>query len=137
MPTDTKVTLHVCTTCKIAPLPGSATAASEPRGQALYDRLLDTIASQGLADRVNLQPVECLSVCKRAATVAVSGTGRWTYVYGDIEPDRDLDTLIAGILAYAEAPAGLIPWKERPQIFKKGVVARIPSVLGIAPGASI
>lgn len=125
---DDAVTLHVCVTCKSA-VPADATdAAPVPRGRALHDRLAAAIAHGGHSSRIRLRPVECLSVCKRPATVAVSGTGRWTYVWGDIEAERDLDTLIAGVLAYASAPQGVIAWKERPQIFKKGVIARIPYV---------
>lgn len=122
------VTLHVCVTCKLAAPPQAPEAAPEMRGRTLHDRLAATIEDHGLAARIRLKPVECLSVCKRPATVAVSGAGRWTYVWGDLEAERDLDTLIAGILAYAAAPQGIIPWKDRPQIFKKGVIARIPHV---------
>lgn len=122
------VTLHVCVTCKTAAPAEAPEAPPEMRGRTLHDRLAAAIDEAGLASRIRLKPVECLSVCKRPATVAVSGAGRWTYVWGDIEAERDLQTLIAGVLAYAAAPQGIIPWKERPQIFKSGVIARIPFV---------
>ena len=122
------VTLHVCVTCKLSPAVTGAVAAPELPGRTLFDSIAEAISAQQLGHRIRLQAVECLSVCKRPTTVAVSGAGRWTYVWGDIEAARDLETLIAGVLAYAAAPQGIIPWKERPQIFKKGVVARIPFV---------
>ena len=121
---DEPVTLHVCVTCKVAST--SADASPEPRGQPLFDKLAREIAARGLGGAIRLEPVECLSVCKRPATVAVSGPGRWTYIWGDLESSRDCAILLDGLLAYREAPAGIIPWKQRPQIFKSGVVARLP-----------
>ena len=118
------VTLHVCVTCKVAA--ASAADAPEARGKPLYDMLEREIAARGLSASIRLAPVECLSVCKRPATVAVTGADRWTYIWGDLETGRDCATLIDGVLAYAAAPAGIIPWRERPQIFKSGVVARLP-----------
>ena len=120
------VTLHVCVTCKVAAT--SPESAPEPRGQPLYDMLEREIAARGLGSAIRLAPVECLSVCKRPATVAVSGPGRWTYIWGDLESQRDCATLLDGLVAYRAAPAGIIPWKQRPQIFKSGVVARLPPI---------
>ena len=124
LPPDGPVTLHVCVTCKVAAT--SPDQAPEQRGQPLYDMLEREIAARGLGGAIRLAPVECLSVCKRPATVAVSGPGRWTYVWGDLESGRDCATLIDGLVAYSTAPNGIIPWKQRPQIFKSGVVARLP-----------
>ena len=52
------VTLHVCVTCKVAA--AGADSAPVPRGQPLFDGLERAIAARGLADRVRLEPVECL-----------------------------------------------------------------------------
>ena len=127
------VTLHVCTTCKVAA--AGPECAPEQRGRPLYDMLEREIAARGLGAAIRLEQVECLSVCKRPATVAVSGAGRWTYVWGDLETSRDCATLLDGILAYRAAPAGIIPWRERPQIFKSGVVARLPPSANDTTGA--
>jgi predicted metal-binding protein len=70
--------------------------------------------------------VECLSVCKRPCTVAVSSPGRWTYVYGDLDPASAAETILAGAALYARTPDGIVPWRERPEALRKGVVARIP-----------
>lgn len=131
------VTLHVCVTCKTKP--ADDTGATQPRGLPLLDAVAREIEVQGLSATVRVEPVECLSVCKRPATIAVSGAGRWTYVYGDLDPAVDLPALIDGLRSYVAAPDGLIPWKQRPQIFKSGVVARIPPVpaLAAAPEGNI
>ena len=50
------------------------------------------------------------------------------YVYGDLDPEASVDTILAGIGLYAGTHDGIVPWRERPQEFKKGVVARIPPI---------
>lgn len=114
-PQSSAVTLHVCLTCKGAePLPEGA---ARP-GAELFAALKD-------APGLRVVGVECLSNCKRACTVALSGPGRWTYVYGDLTAAHVPD-IVAGAAGYAAAPDGLAPWRERPEIFRKGVIARIP-----------
>ncbi|WP_430912780.1 DUF1636 family protein [Methylobacterium sp. sgz302541] len=124
------VTLYVCTTCR------AEGDASEPRAGA---RLLSSL-SEALAERpaagIRIEPVECLSVCKRACTVAVASPGRWTYVYGDLDPATSAATILDGIGLYADTPDGIVPWKARPQAFKSGVVARVPPLPQPMPEAA-
>ncbi|MBY0299574.1 MAG: DUF1636 domain-containing protein [Methylobacterium sp.] len=114
------LTLYVCTTCR--------GATDDPDGPRAGARLLDALTA-ALAERdmpVAVEGVECLSVCKRPCTVAVASPGRWTYVYGDLDPASAAETILDGLSRYAATPDGLVPWRERPDAFRKGVVARIP-----------
>jgi len=118
------VELLVCTTCRSAPpLPQAAAPDDMARAGA---RLLDLLRRAGLPQTVRLVPVECLSNCTRGCTVALRGPGRWTYVYGNLDPALHLDTLIDGTARFAAAPDGLVPWRERPDHFRKNCIARIP-----------
>ncbi|WP_155912024.1 DUF1636 domain-containing protein [Methylobacterium sp. 77] len=120
LPADGPVVLYVCATCR------TAGDTSEPRaGARLVSALRDAVAEAG-TDGVTVESVECLSVCKRPCTVAVASEGRWTYVYGDLDPIESAKTILAGIGLYAATPDGIVPWKARPDAFRKGVVARIP-----------
>ncbi len=114
-------TLYVCTTCRCADDPADGPRA----GTRLHDALRAALAARPGA-KVRIEPVECLSVCKRSCTVAVASPGRWTYVYGDLDPGTSADIILDGIGLYAGTPDGIVPWRERPQEFRKGVVARIP-----------
>ncbi|WP_333834143.1 DUF1636 domain-containing protein [Rubrimonas sp.] len=112
------VELLVCTRCRL----GDVTGDEDVRpGAVLYRQLADA-AIQG----VTVTPVECLSNCSRGCTIALRGPGRWTYVYGGLQPCTDLDTIAAGADKYRQAPDGLVPWRERPEHFRKNCIARIP-----------
>jgi predicted metal-binding protein len=117
-----EICLHICVTCRQAGGPDDK--ALRP-GAVLHRALSDALAEPG-APAVRVEAVECLSVCKRPCTIAVSGPGRWTYIYGDLDSEISVDTIIEGLRLYAATPDGLVPWRERPEAFRKGVVARIP-----------
>lgn len=107
----------VCTTCR---LPEADPAA--PRPGAVLAQALAGHLPPGL----RLTPVECLSNCSRGCTVALRGAGRWTYIYGNLDPARDLPALAEGAAKYLAAPDGLVPWRERPEHFRKNCIARVP-----------
>ena len=115
------LTIHVCTVCRRAredlpdgyDQPGAALAA------ALSERL------DG-ADGITVLATECLAVCKRPCTLAFAADGKWTYLIGDLDTDSHLDDIVSAAEAFAASANGIIPWKERPACFRKGVVARVP-----------
>jgi predicted metal-binding protein len=121
------VTLHVCITCRA----GQSLTEGETTPGA---RLRDAIVDIGVPDGVNLVPVECLSACSQGCSVALSAPGRWAYVYGRLSHDNARD-VVAGAAAYAAAPDGLVPWRSRPEIFRKQSLARIPPVVALPEAA--
>ena len=111
--------VYVCITCRKQ---GEPLEPKEARAGAVLFAALAPHASAQL----NIVPVECLSVCKRPCTVSFAAPDKWTYVYGDLLPGISEATILAGAQLYGAAPDGVIPWKQRPDALKKGVVARIP-----------
>jgi predicted metal-binding protein len=107
-------TLLVCVTCK---------SDEGPLGAGLFEALSKRLAAE---PEIALQPVECLSVCKRPCTVALAAPGKWTYVVGDLKRESHLEDIAAAARRYAASPAGIVPWRERPLSFRKGVVSRTP-----------
>ena len=63
-----------------------------------------------------------------------SAPGRWSYVYGRLS-DANARDVIAGASAYAAAPDGIVPWRSRPEIFRKQSLARIPPI-AVVPEAA-
>jgi predicted metal-binding protein len=113
------VELLVCVTCRVAGAEPGAPDDIRP-GQVLTDRL--TLAAP---DGVRVRPVNCLSNCSRGCTVALRGSGRWTYVYGGLAADQ-VDPVLEGVAKYRAAPDGLVPWRDRPEHFRKNCIARVP-----------
>jgi predicted metal-binding protein len=83
-----------------------------------------------------IEPVECLAVCKRACTVALKADGKWTYIVGDLDPARHVDEILAAATAYDRSDNGIVAWRERPQTFRKGVIARVPPIGFVQPMAA-
>jgi predicted metal-binding protein len=114
------VTLHVCITCRAG--------QSQEQGEiAPGARLHAAILDVGVPEGVNVVPVECLSACSQGCSVAISAPGRWSYVYGRLS-DVNAPDVVAGAAAYAATSDGLVPWRSRPEIFRKQSLARIPPV---------
>jgi predicted metal-binding protein len=118
---DSAVTLHVCITCRA----GEEGDATVRRGRRLHDALVDAQRRQEGAAGFRIVEVECLSNCDRGCSAALTGPGRWSYIYGDLN-ETSVDDLLTGAARYAATSDGLVPWRERPTIFRKGVIARIP-----------
>jgi predicted metal-binding protein len=121
---DTAVTLYVCVTCR-AGEEGQEDQAIPRAGRRLHDALAEAQRHQDGAPDFRIVETECLSNCNRGCSVALTGPGRWSYIYGDLS-QASVDDLLAGASKYAATDDGLVPWRERPTIFRKGVIARIP-----------
>lgn len=119
------VEVLVCTTCRLAAADPAADPGA-PRAGAVLAAALAAALDRDLPGRARLSPVECLSNCSRGCTVALRGPGRWTYIYGNLDPDRDLPALVEGAAKFHAAPGGLVPWRERPEHFRRNCIARIP-----------
>ena len=115
------ITVFVCTSCK-RPLPGVGPEAFDTPGADFATELLSRLDGQNII----VEPIECLAVCKRPLTIALSGEGRFLYLIGDLDPALHLDDVVSASRAYAATSNGIVPWRERPQTFRKGVVARVP-----------
>ncbi len=111
-------TVYVCVTCRKA-----GEAESGPRPGFL---LACATAQAAEGTGVTVHPVECLGNCSRSLSAAMRAGGTWTYVFGGLEADRDSQALIDGARLLAEADDGILPWRERPDILKRALIARVP-----------
>jgi predicted metal-binding protein len=112
-------TVFVCVSCRRGQ--GDDDGPSDRPGQVL----VRAIAAH-LQDGFTVAAVECLAVCKRPCTIALVGADKWTYVIGDLDPDLHADEIIAAARSFAASDNGIVPWRERPLSFRKGVIARVP-----------
>ncbi|GAA4228775.1 hypothetical protein GCM10022290_40800 [Sagittula marina] len=91
--------------------------------------LFDEIASRPCPEGLTVTPVECLQNCDHGCTIALrGGDARWTYVFGRVDPEVHPDMILDGAAQYHESAEGIIPWRQRPEHFKRNCIARIPPV---------
>ncbi|MES2336426.1 MAG: DUF1636 domain-containing protein [Pseudomonadota bacterium] len=111
-------TLFVCTTCKAGqPVPDGVDRPGT--------RLLAALTAEGAPQGVRIVGVECLSACDAGCTVALTKPGAWSYVYGRLTPD-DVPAILEGAGKYAASADGIVLWRDRPVVFRKQGIARIP-----------
>ena len=114
--------IYVCTTCRQpddpddAPRPGAALAAATARAAENTD--------------ITVQPLRCLANCKRGCSAVMRRTDAsapaWTYVFGHLDPAADAQALVQGAQLLAQSADGLMPWRDRPDALKRGLIARVP-----------
>jgi predicted metal-binding protein len=111
------VVVSVCITCKTAD--GSAVV-----GPGMFAAVKAAIGADD--ENITVRPVQCLSVCKRPATVAVSSPDGYTFLFGDLETESGTAALKSFVKSYRKSDYGLVPWRERADVLRKGIVARVP-----------
>jgi predicted metal-binding protein len=117
--------LHVCTTCR----PPGTDPALPRDGAKLYGLIEALHRDWPDRHRVGLNPVECMSGCDRACTVAVSADGKPSYLFGDKRPDIETAQAALDLAAqYLASETGVLPRKDRPAPFVRGVLANIPAI---------
>lgn len=89
-------------------------------------RLHAALSARGLPDGITLRAVDCLQNCDHGCSVALRGGNRWTYVFGNVDETSHSDMLAEGAALYHATADGLIPWRQRPEHFKRNCIARIP-----------
>jgi predicted metal-binding protein len=115
------IEILVCNTCRHHDYPKEA----GPRPGAL---LLEALAKQELPAKIAVRSVKCLSNCSQGCSVALRGEGRWSYVYGNLTPNEHVSAIVDSANKYLSATDGLVPWRERPEHFRKNCIARIPPI---------
>jgi predicted metal-binding protein len=119
--------IFVCTTCASKWENGRPVGTSG--GKQLLDRLVRLQQDHNIASDLQIQPVGCMSACSRSCAIAFTSLGKHTYLFGDIPTDVSDDRLL-DILhcadSYRSHSAGVLPWAERPEPLKSGILAKIP-----------
>jgi predicted metal-binding protein len=128
----TTTILYICVTCRgtAADAP-DASAAPRPGARLLaaVEQRLTAEGDKGIA----VVPANCLSNCPRGCSAAVSASGKWTYVIGDLDPDRHAGDVIDFARLHRAHEQGVPEWRDRPEHVRKHTIARVPPVKPAAP----
>ncbi|MFY9642429.1 MAG: DUF1636 domain-containing protein [Rhodomicrobium sp.] len=116
-------TIFVCVSC--GRKRDEAGIVTEGPGPKFFEALNRTLTESGNVC-LEAYPVECLAVCKRPCTIAFAAEGKWTYIVGDLDETAHIGDVVSAALSYAASENGIVPRKERPPSFRKGVIARVP-----------
>src|SRR5258708_20321410 len=94
---ESTVTVFVCVSCRRRL--GDCDDAFTLPGRDLAEALRSRLQQGGHADVV-VTPVDCLAVCKRPCTVALSGPDKWTYLIGDLAPTFHVEEILPPPLSF-------------------------------------
>jgi predicted metal-binding protein len=111
------VVVSVCTTCKTA----DGSAVIGPEMFAAMQAAIDQSAPN-----VVVRPVQCLSVCNRPTTVAVTSPDGYAFLFGDLQAKSGTAALTSFVRSYQKSDYGLVPWRERAEVLRRGMLARLP-----------
>ncbi|MBZ8181129.1 DUF1636 domain-containing protein [Oscillatoria salina] len=119
----------VCSTCASTWQDGKKVGISG--GEKLLEELNQQNQVRSQTDKFAIESVKCMSACSHSCVVAFTAPGKFTYVFGNLSHDADrISTTSAAVLdcasLYCQKPDGAMPWVERPEPLKQGIIARIP-----------
>ena len=123
---DDGLTLSICLRCRDGREDRNADL-DRRGGRRLALAVADAFPDSTAASRgIRLRGVNCMSNCKRPCTIALSGPGRFTYLFGDLDPTLHAGDVLSVAAAYAEAEGGFLPRPARPEVLRAGILGRIP-----------
>lgn len=113
--------VYVCITCRgqngeaevsdLDARPGARLAAATERAAA--------------GTEVVVRRLRCFANCSRGPSAAMRANGSWTYVFGGLD-ENNAGALIDGARLLAAAADGILPWRGRPDVLKRNLIARVP-----------
>ncbi|NES95354.1 MAG: DUF1636 domain-containing protein [Desertifilum sp. SIO1I2] len=124
-------TLFVCTSCATVWKDGKPQGKSG--GEVFLESLTQLHQTWELQGEFPIKAVQCMSACSHPCAVSFTAVGKHTYLFGDLPiSEESLSTTAAAVLEcadrYYNKTDGLLPWSERPEPLKKGIIARIPPI---------
>jgi predicted metal-binding protein len=124
MPGETP-TIYICVTCKRRSTQDDMPDCdTDPRPGALLAAATELAAN---GTEVAVRRLQCLANCNRGPSAALRCNGSWTYVFGGLDAENAQD-LVDGARLLATAADGILPWRGRPEILKRGLIARVPPI---------
>jgi len=113
--------VYVCITCR-----GQGQQDAAPPCEARPGELLAAATERAAAGtEVTVRRLRCFANCSRGPSAAMRCNGSWTYVFGGLD-ERNAGALIEGARLLAAAADGILPWRGRPDVLKRGLIARVP-----------
>ena len=115
--------LSVCLTCR----DNREEIYGDRGGTRLARKVHQELGNNNL---VKLRGVECMSNCKRACILSLTSLNGFTYMFGDIDPNRSeyVKSLKDLISTYKSKSAGFLRRRERPESYRSNILGRLPPI---------
>lgn len=120
----TQHTLFVCVLCRTSESDQNQSGLSA--GQSLFDQLSEGLADYDWHEAIDLQPVRCLGACSRSCVVAFAAPTKLTFILSELVPTQSVPELLQFSGQYVACSEGKVPYKERPEVAKRGIHAVLP-----------
>ena len=120
--------LLVCTSCG-----GNAESDRQGKvrdGATLFDQLQTLRQDSHVRNESEIRPVKCMGVCDRPCTIALVGSGKFTYLFGGLQASdsQTASDILVCASQYAHHPDGTLAYRERPDRLRDTIIAKIPTV---------
>tara|TARA_Y100000996_G_scaffold388420_1_gene347972 strand:- start:123 stop:533 length:411 start_codon:yes stop_codon:yes gene_type:complete len=119
-----KPTLSICLTCR-----DNREKKYISRGGArLANKILKELNDE---KALNVRGVKCMSNCNRSCVISITAKDCFTYVFGDIDPNKPeyISSLKELISSYSSTSDGFLKRDERPKIFQSNIIGRFPPII--------
>ncbi|HCY03884.1 MAG TPA: metal-binding protein [Gammaproteobacteria bacterium] len=120
---DKSPVLSICTSCR----DGREVVDGSRGGTRLAQAVVTQLGARA-ATKLKLRGVQCMSQCKRPCIASLSSHDRFTYVFGDIDPENPdhVDALFELVARYKTTPEGFLKRRERPEALRSNILGRLP-----------
>ena len=120
---DNSPVLSICMSCR-----DGREVVDGSRGGTRLAQVVVTQLGARAATKLKLRGVRCMSQCKRPCIASLSSHDRFTYVFGDIDPEipDHVDALFELVVRYKTTPEGFLKRRERPEALRSNILGRLP-----------
>ncbi|OHV83876.1 DUF1636 domain-containing protein [Ensifer sp. LCM 4579] len=115
--TESVFAIAVCNRCGGASQPGAELAAH--------------LMPLGPGEGFRVETVVCFAGCERPLAVAFTAPAKAAFLFGDIDPVADADSLVSFGRLYRDLSDGWCRESERPAGLRGKTLARIPFIAGL------
>lgn len=117
---------HVLIVCEACGSTAEQAASNqETEGIRLLHQLKDLHERWPRRDELAIETTSCLCICDNPCAIAYVGTGKPTYLFGNLPLDSAADVLVASEL-YLDSEDGMVPAFKLPSKLRPCRIARIP-----------
>ena len=116
--------LSICVTCR----DGRETKKNDVRGgKRMAEAFLAYLKNYDDLS-FDVRGVSCMSQCKRSCVVGICASGRFSYIFGDLDPKNkeNIEVIVEFLSLYAAKPEGFLSRSDRPESLRSNILARIP-----------